>query len=87
MFSRKEKYRHYKILLIDDDQEFAVIATKMLRKIGPMVKHAFSAKEALHLLSEENFDLILSDYYMPNENGLSLLNKIRENKIQSLFIL
>jgi PAS domain S-box-containing protein len=51
------------------------------------IENALSADEAFEKLSTRQFDIIISDYEMPQKNGLQLLVDLREQKNETPFIL
>jgi DNA-binding NtrC family response regulator len=66
------------VLVVDDDagiRESAVIA---LRKVGHRLFEADSAGAALQLLRDHRVDVVVSDIYMPGDDGLTLLRAIAE---------
>jgi DNA-binding response OmpR family regulator len=58
-----------KILVIDDEIDICVILDRFLSKKGYDVRSAYSGTEAIELLKNEEFDLVLSDYVMPKVSG------------------
>jgi len=68
------------ILVVDDEKVQIESLKRGLRQKGFEVTVALSAKEALrHFEHNDNkIDLVLSDYAMPEMNGLELLEKIRK---------
>lgn len=68
-----------RILVVDDDSRLLGLLTETLGAIGYAAEDAKSAKEALAKLAESKFHLIISDIKMPEMDGLSLLERIREN--------
>ena len=58
-----------KILVIDDEIDICIILDKLFSKRGYDVMSAYSGTEAIALLKEEEFDLVLSDYVMPKVSG------------------
>ena len=68
-----------RILVVDDDSHLLGLLTETLGAIGYTAEDAGSAKEALRKLAESKFHLIISDIKMPEMDGLSLLERIREN--------
>lgn len=72
--------KNIKVLVVDDSQTFRNRATDLLGRYNFV---AFSAKdgiEAMNLLKEHtDIKLILTDYLMPNMNGLELTKTIRKN--------
>ena len=71
----------HSILLVDDDKEFLKAMKKMFEKSGYVITLAGDGQEALERLSEETFDLIISDLRMPNLNGLELMEEISREKL------
>jgi CheY-like chemotaxis protein len=71
--------RKLKILLVDDDSLVSQNTIYMLSDLDHAVTAAFSGEQALKLLGpDHDFDLVLTDYAMPEMNGLDLANRIRE---------
>lgn len=58
-----------RILVVDDEIELCTILDKLFSKRGYDVRMAHSVTEAIALMEKEEFDLVLSDYVMPNGSG------------------
>jgi len=74
------------ILLVDDDEFFADIVAGQLRdELKHRVTIARGGRQAKELLenSSSHFDIILTDYYMPEMNGLDLLQWMYDNHIET----
>ncbi|VBB44315.1 conserved hypothetical protein [uncultured Paludibacter sp.] len=67
-----------KILFIDDDLVMLNVFEKLLQREGAEVTICDDSKEALALLKDKKFDIILTDIQMPQINGFELVGKIRE---------
>jgi PAS domain S-box-containing protein len=65
------------ILVVDDETDSRQLLVQALTHYGATVTTAASAEEALTEVSLKNPDLIVSDIGMPNEDGYSLMRKIR----------
>ena len=68
---------NYAVLLVDDDKEFRRAMKKMFEKSGYTITIACDGQEALDALSDEGFDLIISDLRMPNLDGLEMMGELR----------
>lgn len=68
-----------KILLIEDNQDHAFLAKSTITSSGGyQVNLASTGKEALQLFDQEQYDLALLDYALPDINGLTVLSRILE---------
>lgn len=65
------------ILIADDDKDLSFIIAEMLEGYGYKVTCADSGSEALRLLSEKSFHLILLDINLPDETGFELCGELR----------
>jgi PAS domain S-box-containing protein len=77
------------VLHIDDDPAFIEMCSELLEMEGERlsVETATSAKEGLEYLSETKPDCIVSDYDMPQMDGLEFLEAVRETHPKLPFIL
>jgi PAS domain S-box-containing protein len=70
-----------KILVVEDDPDSREVLQLLLEQSGAQVESAESASVAMNLLQESDThlpDVIVSDLAMPDEDGYSLLNRIRK---------
>src|SRR3954453_7421124 len=61
------------ILLVEDDRDIREMMTTLLDMAGFSVQAYESAEHGLNALREGQFDLILTDYALPRQSGLWLL--------------
>ena len=66
------------ILLVEDDPGLPAILGPLLRHDDAALTPARTINQALALLREKRFDLILLDLGLPGENGFTLLRQIKE---------
>jgi CheY-like chemotaxis protein len=64
------------ILFVDDEPDARELVTMVLTDAGASVRAASSADEALALIANETFDVMVSDIGMPGEDGYSLMRKV-----------
>ena len=77
LVNSNEKIR---VLYVDDDSSFLKIAKQCLEMGAPLqVDTANSVAEALTRLEKEQYDVIVSDYQMPEKDGLRFLDELRAN--------
>lgn len=77
-----------RVLLVDDDQFSAELASVFLEMSGYEVIIAESAMTALaHLDSDPEINLVISDFHMPDITGLDLLEMLRANGWNKPFVL
>lgn len=67
------------ILLIEDDASTRALLTMILERANNSVVEAEDGKKALQYLSKQKADLILTDIYMPEMNGLDFLAELRKS--------
>ena len=77
-----------RILYVDDEPHLLSIGKLFLEKLGNFaVTTAPGATEAINLLKEESFDVIISDYQMPKMDGILFLKYLKSHKYTTPFIL
>jgi two-component system response regulator AtoC len=64
------------VLVVDDDAGIRESTAMALSKVGHRTMQAGDAPSALRLLREHRFDVVVSDIYMPGQDGLELLEAI-----------
>ncbi len=70
--------KHANILLVDDDRNFLRVLAYHIHEFGFRAVPASSGSEALQLIKEQKFDLVVTDLKMPEMDGLELLAQIRK---------
>lgn len=78
-----------RILYVDDNPDYRELVPEFLNKrTGLTVATANSGNEAMDLFNQgKRFDLIISDYEMPNGTGADLFKFLKTRNIGGLFIL
>ena len=66
-----------RVLIVDDDPTTLEMMSILAQEVGAAVKGALNASEALRLVREWSPDVLLSDISMPDEDGFSLIRRVR----------
>ena len=69
-----------RILLVEDNAVNRLLAQMLLERRGHTVVLAGNGREALDLLAQQSFDLVLMDVHMPEMGGLEATAAIREKE-------
>jgi two-component system chemotaxis response regulator CheY len=73
-----------KILVVDDSITIRRIITNALKTVGfPDTVEATNGKDALEKLTNANVDFIITDWNMPEMNGLDFIKQVRANPVYS----
>jgi len=77
-----------RVLMVDDDSVMLDLTTIFLEKSGDIEVNAVqSAKAAMEKLQTTYYDVIISDYIMPEMDGLTFLKTLRDRNFDIPFIL
>jgi CheY-like chemotaxis protein len=66
-----------RVLVVDDEEDTRVLLRMVLERCGASVTAVSSAQEALAALKQSRPDVLVSDLGMPEEDGYSLIKKVR----------
>ena len=72
---RRPGARRARILIVDDNDDVRQMMAFMLQSHGHVVAEAAGADEALRHLEEGGFDVVLSDYELPDKTGATMLRE------------
>ena len=69
-----------KILIVDDDPVSVRLLQKSLKDVEELdIYTAENGKKAINLLNKENFDLLVCDIFMPQVNGIQLIDYVNKH--------
>lgn len=76
-----------KILVVDDERDIADLLEVYLKNENYLIYKYYSAKEALDCIENKEIDLAILDIMLPDINGFSLCQKIREKYTYPIIML
>ena len=77
-----------RVLHVDDDSSIREISKLILMEMGSFdIDNACCVDEAFKKLSTEQYDVVISDYEMPQKDGLQFLKELREQQNDIPFVL
>src|SRR5947208_11376281 len=71
------------ILVADDESHILHVVSLKLRNAGFRVVTARDGQEALEMAQQENPDLLITDYHMPQLSGLELCQRLKQDPATS----
>ena len=77
MSNQSMSFKGLRLLVVDDNLDTRTLLTFLFELDGAEIITAASAGEALEIMSFFKPDILISDIYLPDENGYSLLTKVR----------
>ena len=75
------------VLLVDDNRDGVLARRCVLEELGYQVISAACGAEALMLIQQQQFDLIITDYKMSPMDGLQLISELRSRHFEKPIIL
>jgi len=76
-----------RILVIDDDEALRVSVAKILLRLGHSVETAGTATEGLARLSKQPYELVLTDFRLPDLDGLEVIERARALRPEAELVL
>jgi signal transduction histidine kinase len=68
-----------RLLVVDDEESLRITTAAIFENEGYIVDTASSGDEAIDLMSNADYDLVLTDLHMEGGDGLSVLNQVRRH--------
>jgi DNA-binding NtrC family response regulator len=70
----------FRVLVVDDEQDFLETIIKRLQARNINVKGAESGTKALELMAQQDFDVVILDVKMPGMDGIETLREMKKRK-------
>src|SRR3954465_3730641 len=80
VLSSPEVQTRWRILLVDDEPTQRLIMARLLKRAGYDVETASNGKEALVKIDAGDFQLMITDWEMPEMDGIALCSALRASK-------
>jgi sigma-B regulation protein RsbU (phosphoserine phosphatase) len=75
------------VLIAEDEKVTAMLLSRYLQDWGHTVSQASDGHKAWEMVQSGEFHLLISDWNMPNMDGLSLVRNIREGKLPTCYVI
>jgi DNA-binding NtrC family response regulator len=74
------------ILIVDDELPICLNCVKILSKMGYEIKYALSGYDALKMMDEDQFDVVITDLKMSNLGGMEVLRRAKQDHPEMMVI-
>lgn len=68
-----------RILVIEDDDIFRMVLSRMLERLGHQVSSAANGNLGLRAMSQTAAELVITDLVMPEREGIETIRELRKN--------
>jgi len=72
-----------RLLLVEDDTTIALFILNGLKEAGFAVDHMTNGEDGLHMALTEPYDIAVIDLMLPKLDGLTLIEEMRKNKVNT----
>jgi two-component system response regulator HydG len=76
-----------RVLVIDDEEALRVSVAKIVSRLGHSVDTAGTATEGLALLGQQTYELVLTDFRLPDLDGLEVIERARQLRPEAEIVL
>ena len=77
----EQEYQKENLLVVDDEIEVGKVVTELLSSLGFNADSENSGKNALQTIKNGKYTFLITDINMPELNGIELIKKVREEKV------
>lgn len=79
--------RPLRILVVEDEKKVATFIKKGLQEEGYAVDAVYNGTDGLNFATDQSYDLVILDIYLPGIDGLTILKKLRDVKVKTPVLL
>ena len=72
-----------RLLLVEDDKKIALFILNGLKEAGFAIDHITNGEDGLHMALTEPYDVAVIDLMLPKLDGLTLIEEMRKNKVNT----
>jgi DNA-binding NtrC family response regulator len=76
-----------KVLIVEDERDISEVVALFLKYDGFSVENVDNRDDALKVLENEKFDIVVMDYFMPGMQAEHFVDELRRRNIRSKVIL
>jgi CheY-like chemotaxis protein len=76
-----------RILVVDDTEIMRDLLAEVLHNDGYQVDKAFDGIQAVEMVTQSQYDLVITDMHMPRQNGLITARRIRQLAPQLMIVM
>ncbi len=78
---------NFRVLIVDDEQEFVATLIKRLSKRGLACEGVFTGAEAIAAVQDRDFDVVLLDMKLPDLDGNAVLREVKKLKPETQVVI
>lgn len=86
MMNLPKKEQEKVVLVIDDDEGDCCLVEDILSEEGIKVVKAIGGEKGIHILTEREFPLVITDLRMPDIDGMAIIDFIRKRQMNTLIV-
>jgi len=87
IFQRNFMAKDHRILVVDDNKDFADVFCDILKTNSYEVESCYSGAQAVDLVKKKNFDIVFLDIRMPEMDGIETLKEVMKIKPDTTVIM
>ena len=80
----RQRISGMRLLLVEDELTLRLIGSQMMKKLVAHVDVAENGRKGWEMLKSGDYDLLLTDYFMPEMNGVELIKKAKESGFEGV---